>query len=88
MWQYASTFDDDCLVGWGKKETQFQGKAGKLAQQPKVPEAEVCHCLSLFVTPCQRSTCDQPLSLSSARLLRCRRMTTSPAWPGAVMASF
>ena len=28
-------------VGWGKKETQFQGSAGKLATQPKVAPVEV-----------------------------------------------
>eukprot|EP00049_Salpingoeca_infusionum_P014342 m.268011 g.268011 ORF g.268011 m.268011 type:complete len:1408 (-) comp15650_c0_seq1:323-4546(-) len=28
-------------VGWGSKETQFQGKAGKLVNQPKVIDAEV-----------------------------------------------
>eukprot|EP00730_Choanoeca_flexa_P017217 TRINITY_DN8259_c0_g1_i1.p1 TRINITY_DN8259_c0_g1~~TRINITY_DN8259_c0_g1_i1.p1 ORF type:complete len:1336 (+),score=384.79 TRINITY_DN8259_c0_g1_i1:376-4008(+) len=33
--------DEPINVGWGKKETQFQGKAGKLAQQPKIPDAQV-----------------------------------------------
>eukprot|EP00055_Hartaetosiga_balthica_P008303 m.30465 g.30465 ORF g.30465 m.30465 type:complete len:1546 (-) comp6230_c0_seq1:74-4711(-) len=28
-------------VGWGKKETQFQGKAGKLVNQPKIIAASV-----------------------------------------------
>ncbi|EGD79896.1 hypothetical protein PTSG_10180 [Salpingoeca rosetta] len=30
-------------VGWGKRETQFQGRAGKLANQPKVQDAQVPH---------------------------------------------
>lgn len=38
----ASTGANELVaLGWGKSETQFQGKAGKLAQQPKIDEVKV-----------------------------------------------